>query len=102
MAFQEMVEMVTIFTKEDYDGKHGPYMHPNKVKADIMAKVIRRLRQKFGQRRSKEQIRKRWSDLKKREPEQLLRIKRLIQAKSKYILAHLSCLFFVPCAFAFR
>ena len=83
MAFQEMVEMVTIFTNEDYDGKHGPYLHPNKVKADITDKVIRRLRLKFGERRSREQIRKRWSDLKKREPEQLRAIKRLIRAKSK-------------------
>ena len=79
MSFEEMVEMVLIFKAEDYDGRHGPYKYPNKVKAQIMEKVRRSLHRKFGVKRSKEQIRKRWSDLKKREPEQMNRIRRVIR-----------------------
>ena len=84
MAFHEMVEMVSILRREDYDAKHGPHRHPNKVKAAIMEKVIRRLHEKFGECRSREQLRKRWSDLKLREPEQLDKIKRVIRRKRKY------------------
>ena len=83
MSFQEMVEMVSIFRSEDYDANHGPHRHPNKVKAAIMDKVIRRLHRKFGQRRSREQLRKRWCDLKKREPQQLEKIKRVIRRRRK-------------------
>ncbi|XP_040195475.1 pleckstrin homology domain-containing family A member 6 isoform X4 [Rana temporaria] len=83
MSFHEMVEMVSIFRREDYDANHGPHRHPNKVKASIMEKVIRRLHQKFGKCRSREQLRKRWSDLKKREPQQLAKIKRVIRRRSK-------------------
>ena len=83
MSFHEMVEMVIIFRREDYDAKHGPYRHPNKVKAAIMEKVIKRLHRKFGKRRSREQLRKRWSDLKKREPQQLAKIQRVIRRRSK-------------------
>ncbi|XP_077309886.1 uncharacterized protein LOC143929782 [Lithobates pipiens] len=43
MAFAEMVEMVAIMTRDDYDGKHGPYLHPNLVKDQILTRQ-RRLR----------------------------------------------------------
>ena len=82
MTFQEMVEMVQILREEDYDGKHGPYLHPNKLKALIMSKVERRIFRKFGIRRSREQLRKRWSDLKLREQETLQKIRRELR-KSK-------------------
>ncbi|PIO28698.1 hypothetical protein AB205_0015940 [Aquarana catesbeiana] len=29
MCFVEMVEMVDILKRADYDGKHGPYPNPN-------------------------------------------------------------------------
>lgn len=85
MTFEEMVEMVLILKAEDYDGRHGPYKYPNKVKAAIMEKVRRSLHRKFGVKRSKEQIRKRSCDLKKREPEQMKRIRRVIR-RSKFVI----------------
>ncbi|PIO11555.1 hypothetical protein AB205_0088170 [Aquarana catesbeiana] len=72
MSFGEMLEMVDILKKADYDGK----------KAKIMAKVVKSLHRNFGVRRSKDQLRKRWSDLKLREHEQYRRIRRVLQ-KSK-------------------
>ncbi|PIO13760.1 hypothetical protein AB205_0023280 [Aquarana catesbeiana] len=54
MSFGEMLEMVDILKRADYEGK----------KAKIMAKVVKSLHRKFGVRRSKDQLRKRWSDLK--------------------------------------
>ncbi|PIO10949.1 hypothetical protein AB205_0061660 [Aquarana catesbeiana] len=71
-VFGEMLEMVDILKKADYDGK----------KAKIMAKVVRSLHWKFGVRRSKDQLRKRWLDLKLREHEQYRTIRRVLQ-KSK-------------------
>ncbi|PIO27860.1 hypothetical protein AB205_0077320 [Aquarana catesbeiana] len=58
---------------------------PNMRKEKIMASVVTALHQKFGIKRAKEQLRKRWSDLKTREPEQYCRIKKLLK-KSKYLL----------------
>ncbi|PIO41216.1 hypothetical protein AB205_0138150 [Aquarana catesbeiana] len=60
MCFEEMVEMVDILLRTDYDGNHGPYRNPNARKAKIMAKVVRSLHRNFGVRRSKDQFRKRW------------------------------------------
>ncbi|PIO12542.1 hypothetical protein AB205_0008580 [Aquarana catesbeiana] len=72
MSFGEMLEMVDILKRADCDGK----------KAKIMAKVVKSLHRNFGVRRSKDQLRKRWSDLKLREPEQYRKIWRVLQ-KSK-------------------
>ena len=79
MAFEEMVGMVAILRREDYDGKHGPYKNPNKLKAQIMDNVKRSIRHKFGVHRSREQLHKRWFDLKLRELEQMERIKKVIR-----------------------
>ncbi|PIO09049.1 hypothetical protein AB205_0069100 [Aquarana catesbeiana] len=79
MSFIEMVEMVDILKRADYDGKHGPYPNPNVRKAKIMAKVVRSLHRNFGVRRSKDQLRKRWSDLKLREQDQYRKIKSVLQ-----------------------
>ncbi|PIO15501.1 hypothetical protein AB205_0083500 [Aquarana catesbeiana] len=54
-------------------------------KDKIMAPVVTALDQKFGTKRAKEQLRKRWSDLKSREHEQYWRINKLLK-KSKYLL----------------
>ncbi|PIO23582.1 hypothetical protein AB205_0048310 [Aquarana catesbeiana] len=78
MSFEEMVEMVDILKRADYDGKYGPYLNPNVRKAEIMTKVVKSLRRNFGVRRSKEQLRKRWSDLKLREQDQYRRIKKVL------------------------
>ncbi|PIO39443.1 hypothetical protein AB205_0143010 [Aquarana catesbeiana] len=83
MSFVEMVEMVDILKWANYDGKYGPYLNPNVKKAKIMAKVVKSLRQNFGVRRSKDQLRKRWSDLKLREHDQYRRIKRVLQKREK-------------------
>ncbi|PIO29129.1 hypothetical protein AB205_0108400 [Aquarana catesbeiana] len=78
MAFIEMVELVEILRRNDYDGKHGLYTNPNERKAKIMTKVVKSLHRNFGVRRSKEQLRKRWSDLKLREQDQNKRFKRVL------------------------
>ncbi|PIO12082.1 hypothetical protein AB205_0185930 [Aquarana catesbeiana] len=83
MAFVEMVEMVDIFKRADYGGKHGPYPNPNVRKAKIMTKVVRSLPKNFGVWRSKDQQRKRWSDLKLREQDQYRMIKRVLQKREK-------------------
>ncbi|PIO31574.1 hypothetical protein AB205_0197420 [Aquarana catesbeiana] len=78
MSFEEMVEMVNILKKADYNGKYGPYLNPNVRNAKIMTKVVKSLRRNFGVRRSKEQLRKRWSDLKLKEQDQYRRIKKVL------------------------
>ncbi|PIN88296.1 hypothetical protein AB205_0181070, partial [Aquarana catesbeiana] len=83
MAFEKMVEMVSILRREDYDGKKGPYTRPNMRKDKIMASVVTALEAKFGTKRSKEQLRKRWSDIKSRETEQYWRIKKLLKKREK-------------------
>ncbi|PIO24872.1 hypothetical protein AB205_0018400 [Aquarana catesbeiana] len=71
MSLVEMVEMVDILKRANYDGK----------KAKIMAKVVKSLHRNFGVWRSKYQLRKRWSDLKIREHDQYRRIRRVLQKK---------------------
>ncbi|PIO25107.1 hypothetical protein AB205_0169170 [Aquarana catesbeiana] len=78
MVFVEMVEMVDILKRADYDGKYGLYTNPNERKAKIMSKVVKSLHRNFGVRRSKEQLRKCWSDLILREQDQYRRIKKLL------------------------
>ncbi|PIO39250.1 hypothetical protein AB205_0057540 [Aquarana catesbeiana] len=78
-----MVEMVDILKRANYDGKHGPYPNPNVRKTKIMAKVVRSLHRNFGVRRSKDQLRKCWSDLKLREQDQYRKIKRVLQKREK-------------------
>ncbi|PIO39074.1 hypothetical protein AB205_0149640 [Aquarana catesbeiana] len=85
MALEEMVDMVSILRRKDYDGKKGPYTGQNMRKDKIMSSVVTAPDQKFGTKRAKEQLRKRWSDLKSREPEQYWQIKKLLK-KSKYLL----------------
>ncbi|PIO40279.1 hypothetical protein AB205_0115130, partial [Aquarana catesbeiana] len=48
MSFEEMVEMVDILKRADYDGKYGPYLNPNVRKAKIMTKVVKSLHQNSG------------------------------------------------------
>ncbi|PIO40868.1 hypothetical protein AB205_0216510 [Aquarana catesbeiana] len=50
MSFIEMVEMVDILKRADYDGKHGPYPNPNFRKAKIVAKFVKSLHRNFGVR----------------------------------------------------
>ncbi|PIO29099.1 hypothetical protein AB205_0159520 [Aquarana catesbeiana] len=83
MSFIEMAEMVDILKRAVYDGKYGPYPNPNVSKAKIMAKVVRSLHRNFGVQRSKDQLRKRWSDLKLREQDQYRKIKRVLQKREK-------------------
>ncbi|PIO28769.1 hypothetical protein AB205_0107790 [Aquarana catesbeiana] len=83
MSFIEMVEMVDILKRDDYDGQHGPYSNPNVRKGKIMAKVVKSLHRNFGVRRPKDQLRKRWSDLKLREQDQYRKIKRVLQKREK-------------------
>ncbi|XP_077350057.1 uncharacterized protein LOC143998233 isoform X2 [Lithobates pipiens] len=85
MSFVEMVEMVDILKRADYDGKYGPYLNTNVRKAKIMSKVVRSLHRNFGVQRSKEQLRKRWSDLRLREHDQYRRIRKLLVKREKRI-----------------
>eukprot|EP00079_Xenopus_tropicalis_P019577 XP_012809378.1 PREDICTED: uncharacterized protein LOC105945562 [Xenopus tropicalis] len=83
MSKQEMVHMVSIMEKKDYDCKSGEYSRPNTRKNHILDIVIHGLERKFGVSRSKDQLRKRWSDLKLRERDQLETIRRIIKKKDK-------------------
>ncbi|PIO13259.1 hypothetical protein AB205_0046500 [Aquarana catesbeiana] len=83
MFFEEMVEMVDILKRVDHDGKYGPYLNPNVRKAKIMAKVVKSLHRNFGVRRSKDQLRKHWSDLKLREQDPYRRMKRVLKKGRK-------------------
>ncbi|PIO29801.1 hypothetical protein AB205_0165680 [Aquarana catesbeiana] len=60
MSFLEMMEMVDILKRADYDGKYGPYLNQNVRKAKIMTKVVNSLHWNFGVRLSEEQLRKSW------------------------------------------
>ncbi|PIO29523.1 hypothetical protein AB205_0074730, partial [Aquarana catesbeiana] len=80
MAFEEMV---AILRREDYDGKKGPYTTPNMRKDKIMLLVVTTIEEKFCIKRAKEQMRKRWSELKTREPEQYWRIKKVLKKREK-------------------
>ncbi|PIO13628.1 hypothetical protein AB205_0190970 [Aquarana catesbeiana] len=51
----------------------------NARKAKIMTKVVRSLHRNFGVRRSKDQLRKRWSDLKLREQDKYRKIRKVLQ-----------------------
>ncbi|PIO12062.1 hypothetical protein AB205_0132600 [Aquarana catesbeiana] len=88
MSFGEMLEMVDILKRADYDGKYGPYPNPNVRKAKIMAKVVKSLHRNFGVRRSKDQLIKRWSDLKLLEHEQYRKIRRVLQKREKRLGGH--------------
>ncbi|PIO13404.1 hypothetical protein AB205_0213220, partial [Aquarana catesbeiana] len=77
------IEMVDILKRTDYDGKHGPYPNPNVRKAKIMTKVMKSLHRNFVVRRYKDQLRKRWSDLKLRMQDRYRKIKRVIQKREK-------------------
>ncbi|PIO33644.1 hypothetical protein AB205_0002750 [Aquarana catesbeiana] len=79
MSFVEIVEMMDILKRADYDGKYGLYSNPNVRKAKIMTKVVKSLQKNFAVRRFKEQLRKRWSNLKLTEQDQYRRIKRVLQ-----------------------
>ncbi|XP_077303846.1 uncharacterized protein LOC143923811 [Lithobates pipiens] len=83
MSFGEMLEMVNILKRNNYDGKYGPYPNPNIRKAKIVTKVVKSLKKNFGVRRSKDQLRKRWSDLKLRKHDQYRRIKRVLQKRER-------------------
>ncbi|PIO24217.1 hypothetical protein AB205_0069470 [Aquarana catesbeiana] len=48
MSFVEILEMVDILKRADYDGKYGPYPNPNVRKAKIMTKVVKSLHRNFG------------------------------------------------------
>ncbi|PIO28726.1 hypothetical protein AB205_0055470 [Aquarana catesbeiana] len=78
MSFEDIVEMVDILKRADYDGKNGPYLNQNVRQAKIMTKVVKSLCRNFGVRRSKEQLRKCWSGLKLREQDQYRRIKKVL------------------------
>ncbi|PIO40559.1 hypothetical protein AB205_0141580, partial [Aquarana catesbeiana] len=86
MAFVKMVEMVDILNRANYDGKYGPYLNPNVRKAKIMSKIVKSLHRNFGIRRSKEQLRKRWSDLKLRKQDQYRRIKKVLLKSDVHVV----------------
>ncbi|PIO24431.1 hypothetical protein AB205_0048770 [Aquarana catesbeiana] len=90
MSFEEMVEMVDILKRADYDGKYGPYLNPNVRKAKIMTKVVKSLHRNFGVRQSKDQLRKRWLDLKLKEQDQYRRIKKVLLKSDQVVVPKLS------------
>ena len=78
LRFAELVEMVSILEEYDYDGKLGPYPNPKRLKGKIMDKVRRTLYDKFGVRMSRVQLSTKWSDLKRRNKEDLETIKKYL------------------------
>lgn len=83
MSTDEMVEMVHLLEKYDYDGRLRNYVKPNARKDQIITKILHVLQKKYGVERCKEQVRKRWSDLKHREHEKLSSIHKILK-KSEY------------------
>ncbi|KAE8623394.1 hypothetical protein XENTR_v10005590 [Xenopus tropicalis] len=75
--------MLSIMEKKDYDCKGGEYPRPNTRKNHILDLVNHGLEKKFGVSRSKDQLCKRWSDLKLRDRNQLQTIRRIIKKKDK-------------------
>ncbi|PIO27311.1 hypothetical protein AB205_0177040 [Aquarana catesbeiana] len=64
-------------------------------KDKIMSSVVTALEEKFGIKRAKERLRKLWSDLKTREPEQYWRIRKLLKKVSTccvFLLRYLTCI----------
>lgn len=59
MTVEEMVHMVTVLEREDYDGKIGNYTRPNTRKDVILDRVVMWLHQHFGVERFKDQLCKR-------------------------------------------
>lgn len=76
MSRAEMGEMVLILDREDYDGRRSHITNVNAHKSQVLDMVIERLHGKFGVLRTKDQLRKRWSDLKLREEETLNKLRR--------------------------
>lgn len=85
MTLEEMVDMVNILQKKDYDCREQVYSNMNIRKDAILEKVQHVLRKRHGIERTKDQLRKRWSDLKLREENQLRKINKIIH-KSKYYI----------------
>ncbi|XP_041422070.1 uncharacterized protein LOC121403062 isoform X2 [Xenopus laevis] len=83
MSKTEMTYMVAAFDRQDYDCRLAHYTRPNTRKNAILEKVIEGLQRRYGITRSKDQLRKRWSDLKLREKEQLTAIRKIIKKKDK-------------------
>lgn len=79
MSRSEMVGMVNLLEKHDYDGKPAHYERPNIRKDHILDKVVEILRCKHGLEHSKDQLGKLWSDLKHREHDQLLQFQETIR-----------------------
>lgn len=94
MTFQEMTDMVQVLDEKDYDCKLAIYTRPNTRKHKIMEKVVRRLRRRYSVERSKDQLRKRWSDLKHREVAQLHKIRKLIKKSECGVSSDYCVLFF--------
>lgn len=67
MTLEEMVHMVEVLEKSDYDGKCGHYTKTNARKDRILNKIMKMLMRNLGVHRLKDQLRKRWSDLKHHE-----------------------------------
>ncbi|OCT79773.1 hypothetical protein XELAEV_18026583mg [Xenopus laevis] len=83
MSRAEMICMVQYFQRKDYDCKKTHYSRPNTRKDNILNEVLEALHLKFGVTRSKDQLRKRWSDLKLRERDQLKSITRTIKKRQQ-------------------
>ncbi|XP_077303698.1 uncharacterized protein LOC143923743 [Lithobates pipiens] len=83
MTFEEMVDMVNILQKKDYDCREHVYSNMNIRKDAILEKVQHVLRKRHGSERTKDQLRKRWSDLKLREESQLRKINKIIDKRSR-------------------
>ncbi|CAI9540900.1 unnamed protein product [Staurois parvus] len=83
MSLEEMVEMVRILLRKDYDCKLQVYNNTNQRKDAIMGKILKVLWKKFGVKRTKDQLRKRWSDLKLREADQFKRIRKILKKRER-------------------
>ncbi|XP_077314623.1 uncharacterized protein LOC143934951 [Lithobates pipiens] len=84
MTFEEMVDMVNILQK-DYDCREHVYSNMNIRKDAILEKGQHVLHKRHGSERTKDQLRKRWSDLKLREESQLRKINKIIDKTSAFL-----------------
>ncbi|XP_068105352.1 uncharacterized protein [Hyperolius riggenbachi] len=83
MSREEMTEMVRILDKKDYDGRKQVYKQPVIRKNYILDRVISSLEDKYHVQRTKNQLQRRWSDLKLREENVLEQIRTKIRKQKK-------------------
>ncbi|XP_077129236.1 uncharacterized protein LOC143784637 [Ranitomeya variabilis] len=83
MSKLEMEMMVKILDQMDYDGNRSKYPNQNPRKNAILDKIIKCSQKTFRIVRTKDQLRKKWSELKTRQLDLLVDIRQSIKNKGR-------------------